>query len=182
MCHLFFFFLRNIFIFFIDILNKNTFISYFCTIFFVENLFFYSMYTRSYCFFFSYLQENICLYLQHILLTLHLFTSPTPAESTLSLFLNALQHIAHKFRSILHFWVHWSIDSRKKYYWQLWPKLKLVKYHPAAPETGGQRTRAEKQTEREISYFYTRLSILFSHFFAGGLPRFRETIIRMQYL
>jgi hypothetical protein len=32
---------------------------------------------------------------------------------------------------------------------QLWPKLKLVKYHPAAPETGTDKEKEKKNRERK---------------------------------
>lgn len=113
----------------------------------------------------------ICLH--YFLFTLHLFTSPIPVVSDPP-FLNTLRDYSRKYRTVYrHFRARWSIDSGKRYRWQLWPKLRLVKYHPAAPETGGRRKRTEKKEPRcrerwreigRIKPLCTRLSILFSIF------------------
>lgn len=133
------------------------------------------------------MRENICLH--YFLFTLHLFTSPIPVVSNLP-FLNTLRDYSRKYRTVYrHFRANWSIDSGKRYRWQLWPKLRLVKYHPAAPETGGRRKRTEKKNrdverdrerdrENQAALYETIYS--FFHFSTSGLPRFPETIIRLR--
>lgn len=129
------------------------------------------IYTRSYCIFLIYLHEYICLH--YFLFTCHLYRlSPVSILS----FLNALQLFAQTSHSILHFQARWSIDSGKRYCWQLWPKLKLVKYHPAAPETGKQRKRTEKSEKlrgrkRETSCF-VRGYLSFFPFFRRRIASF----------
>lgn len=158
--------------------DKSFLVCYFCDSSLLKTIsyhLFLIIYTRSYCIFAR-------VYLFTLLLVYMPFISSV-SVSILS-FLNALQLFAQTSHSILHFQARWSNDSVKRYCWQLWPKLKLVKYHPTAPETGKQRKRTEKprswEGERERQVALYEAIYPFFRFFAGGLPRFRETIIRLR--